>query len=118
MVTSIECSSFRVGFVVQNHYPRSREHSLTTSAHRHSHLFGGLGLMLGYEEFREKRRTERINAVMEELQNLDSQTYEATRGVAWMEGHASCEQDVFRSWLNRTTPMVEPNSSRVPADTN
>ena len=27
-----------------NHYPRSREHFLTPSAHRHTHLFGGSGL--------------------------------------------------------------------------
>ena len=28
----------------QNHYPRSREHFLIHSAHRHIHLFGGLGV--------------------------------------------------------------------------
>ena len=27
-----------------NHYPRCREHFLTHSAHRYTHLFGGLGL--------------------------------------------------------------------------
>ena len=28
----------------QNHYPRSREHFRIPSAHRHTHLSGGLGL--------------------------------------------------------------------------
>ena len=34
---------FKVVFVVKNHYPRSREHFLTTSQHRRIHPFGGLG---------------------------------------------------------------------------
>ena len=29
---------------IKNHYPRSREHFLIPSAHRQTHLFGGLGL--------------------------------------------------------------------------
>ena len=35
---------FGLGFCFKNHYPRSREHFLIPSAHRHTHPFGGLGL--------------------------------------------------------------------------
>ena len=35
---------FRVVFFDKNHYPRSREHFLIPSPHRHTHPFGGSGL--------------------------------------------------------------------------
>ena len=75
-------------------------------------------LMLGYSEFRYYRLMDTISDYRKQIQALDRETEELYREtgttaerLAWLRGYASCEQDVFRAWLNQTTPATEPRST-------
>ena len=66
--------------------------------------------LFGRQEYDIQRTARSIEATNARLEDLDSQSRAIEIQAAWNKGYMVCENDVFRSWLDRATPQPMPRA--------
>ena len=69
-------------------------------------------VFIGIAETRQENRywdiVRRLEAAQEPAEALDSRVSVTYERMAWLEGYASCQGDVFREWLDETEAAELP----------
>ena len=69
-------------------------------------------VLLGFFETRHENRywdlVNRLESAQKPVEDLDDRVGVTYERMAWIEGYAACQGDVFSNWLDKTEPVEVP----------